>query len=416
MLKENTNILIIGGGAAGLFTAASLINKATQKGVSPKITIVEKMEKCGRKIAITGKGRCNITNTKPWEELSKHIHPKNNFFRSAFYAMNNLKTMEFFEQELGLELVVERGDRVFPKSMKANDVTKSLVDYIKSYGADILTDSTVDTIIKSEEGFCVSIKKGKTFLANYVVVATGGLSYPTTGSSGDGYKFAEALGHKVTNCFPSLTALKPKNYREDLQGISLKNLSVQLLVNKQVVKEEFGDIDFTNGGIEGPIGFKMSRKAVQNLITGQKIELVLDLKPAVTINQIVSRIERELKEYRGANNNAAMLKFILPKLLPKQLITPFTAMQSGISINNLPQKLKEWHFEINGYVGYERCVVTAGGVDVNELSKKTMESKFAEGLYFAGEVVDLDADTGGYNLQIAFSTGALVAQSIIVRL
>ncbi len=416
MLKENTNILIIGGGAAGLFTAASLINKATQKGVSPKITIVEKMEKCGRKIAITGKGRCNITNTKPWEELSKHIHPKNNFFRSAFYAMNNLKTMEFFEQELGLELVVERGDRVFPKSMKANDVTKSLVDYIKSYGADILTDSTVDTIIKSEEGFCVSIKKGKTFLANYVVVATGGLSYPTTGSSGDGYKFAEALGHKVTNCFPSLTALKPKNYREDLQGISLKNLSVQLLVNKQVVKEEFGDIDFTNGGIEGPIGFKMSRKAVQNLITGQKIELVLDLKPAVTINQIVSRIERELKEYRGANNNAAMLKFILPKLLPKQLITPFTAMQSGISINNLPQKLKEWRFEINGYVGYERCVVTAGGVDISELSKKTMESKFAEGLYFAGEVVDLDADTGGCNLQIAFSTGALVAQAIIVRL
>ena len=214
MLKENTNILIIGGGAAGLFTAASLINKAILKGVSPKITIVEKMERCGRKIGITGKGRCNITNTKPWEEFSKHVHPKNIFFRSAFYAMNNLKTMEFFEQELGLELVVERGDRAYPKSMKASDVTESMVDYIKSYGAEILTNSTIDSIIKSEEGFCVSIKKGKIFLANYVVIATGGLSYPTTGSSGDGYKFAEALGHKVTNCFPSLTALKPKNYKK----------------------------------------------------------------------------------------------------------------------------------------------------------------------------------------------------------
>jgi predicted Rossmann fold flavoprotein len=244
-----------------------------------------------------------------------------------------------------------------------------------------------------------------------VIIATGGLSYQTTGSSGDGYAFAKGLGHKITPLFPSLTALKPKNYKEEFYGISLKNVSVQLAVNGDVVQEEFGDLDFTNGGIEGPIGFKVSRKGVHSIINGQKVELRLDMKPAVSLEQLAKRIEREAAEMKGDK-----LKGILPKLLPAKLVKLFVEGNNGLSMTNLAQKLKCWVFPINGYVGYERCVVTAGGVSLQEVSQKTMESKLVPGLYFAGEVLDLDGDTGGYNLQIAFSTGALAAQSAAASL
>jgi predicted Rossmann fold flavoprotein len=203
-----------------------------------------------------------------------------------------------------------------------------------------------------------------------------------------------------------LTALVPKNYREEYYGISLKNVSLQLVVNGDVVQEEFGDLDFTNGGIEGPIGFKVSRKGVYNLINGQKVEVRLDLKPAVSEKQLKDRIARELEQIKGNQ-----LKGVLPKLLPAKLIPLFTDANKDLSLQNLPAKLKCWSFPLGGYVGYERCVVTAGGISLQEVSQKTMESKLVKGLYFAGEVLDLDGDTGGYNLQIAFSTGALAAMS-----
>ena len=314
--------------------------------------------------------------------------------------------MEFFEK-IGLPLVVERGDRVFPQSMKATDVPSVLEKHILRGGVEIKKNAPVRQIKSSPDNlFFVEYGEGEELASRKIIVATGGLSYKTTGSTGDGYEFARCFGHKITQCFPSLTALRPKDYREEFQGISLKNVSLQLVVNGNVVQEEFGDLDFTNGGIEGPIGFKVSRKGVHSIINGQKVEVVLDMKPAVSHKQLKERISRELLQVKGNQ-----LKGLLPKLLPQSIVPLFVAAHKNLSIENLPEKLKCWKFAVEGYVGYERCVVTAGGVHLQEVSQKSMESKLVKGLYFAGEVLDLDGDTGGYNLQIAFSTGALAAMS-----
>lgn len=413
------DIAIIGGGAAGLFAAAIAAGEYNRRGVTPSVVILEKMERCGRKIALTGKGRCNLTNTKPWEEFSRHIHPKNIFLKNAFYAMSNLKTMAFFE-DMGLPLTVERGERVFPESMRAADVTRVMTDYLKNAGVEICTGAEVTGVsyLNAEEGFRIATGgEAGEVTARKVILATGGLSYPATGSTGAGYGFARELGHTVTPCFPSLTALIPLNYREDLHGISLKNVSVKLLVNKNVAAEEFGDLDFTPGGIEGPIGFKVSRTGVWSLINGQKVELVLDMKPAITPQQLAARIKRELEALPGSvRGRSSRIDLILPKLLPKALIKPFSAVHKEMTAGSLAEALKSWKFSIHSYVGYERCVITAGGISLADVSQKTMESKRVPGLYFAGEVLDLDGDTGGYNLQIAFSTAALAAASAVAAL
>ena len=409
------DIVIIGGGAAGLYAAATLSSFNAQ-GRNLSFVVLEKMHKCGLKIGITGKGRCNLTNTKPWNEFSQHIHPKNVFLKNAFYGMSNTATMEFY-QSIGLPLTVERGDRVFPQSMRALDVVAVLESHIKKNGGEIIKNANVDSLESISTGPCdgnftpdnlfkIIYSQNSIILAKRVIIATGGMSYPTTGSTGDGYVFAKSLGHKISPCFPSLTALVPKNYTNAYHGISLKNVSVQLLVNGTCVQEEFGDLDFTNGGIEGPIGFKVSRKAVHSLINGQKVAIVLDMKPAVSSNQLKSRIQRETSEVKGDK-----LKSVLPKLLPSNLIPLFLEANKGLSLDNLADKLKGWNFNIQSYVGYERCVVTAGGIKLDEVSQKTMESKLVNGLFFAGEVLDLDGDTGGYNLQIAFSTAAMAAQN-----
>ncbi|MEF9931400.1 MAG: aminoacetone oxidase family FAD-binding enzyme [Bacteroidales bacterium] len=420
----NIDIAIIGGGAAGLYAAAVAVEQYKNRGETPSILLLEKMDRCGRKIALTGKGRCNITNTKPWEEFASHIHSKNVFLKNAFYAMSNTKTMEFFEK-IGLPLVVERGDRVYPQSMKAADVTQVLLAYIKKQGVKLITGfevKAVDCIQDNLETEKIINKfriigkyKAEDIIAKKVILATGGLSYPTTGSTGDGYTFAKCFGHKIVPCFPSLTALIPKDYRDNMYGISLKNVEAQLIVDKDIVAKEFGDLDFTNGGIEGPIGFKLSRKGVQSIINGQKVSLLLDLKPAISKTQLTDRIGRELEEYKENRytRDFDRVNFILPKLLPKNLIDPFLSLNTDLTIKNLPDKLKTWKFEIYSYVGYERCVITAGGISLANVSQKTMESKLTPGLYFAGEILDLDGDTGGYNLQIAFSTAALAALSAV---
>lgn len=402
------DIAIIGGGAAGLYAAATL-SSLNMQGNTMQVVLLEKMHRCGLKIGITGKGRCNLTNTKPWEEFSTHIHPKNIFLKNAFYGMSNSATLDFFNS-IGLPTVIERGDRAFPQSMKALDVPAALERHILNGGIEIMRNSPVAGIFHKMEGggtlFEIKLEGSASILASKVIITTGGLSYPTTGSTGDGYKFAKSFGHKVSPCFPSLTALVPRNYREEYHGISLKNVSVQLIVNGDVVQEEFGDLDFTNGGIEGPIGFKVSRKGVHNLINGQKVLLRLDMKPAVSLSQLKERILRETVQGRCKG-----LKQLLPKLLPAGLVPLFMAENRDLTLENLPARLKGWDFAIAGNVGYERCVVTAGGVSLAEVSQKTMESKLVKGAYFAGELLDLDGDTGGYNLQIAFSTGALAAVS-----
>ena len=404
------DIVIIGGGAAGLFAAATL-SSLNMEGAGLSVMLLEKMHRCGLKIGITGKGRCNLTNTNPWNEFATHVHPKNTFLKNAFFGMSTEATMAYYEK-IGLPLTVERGNRVFPQSMKASDVVSVLENHIGKGGISIQRNSPVISIEKLEgdtlpdNHFLIKYEENKQVCCKAVIVATGGMSYQSTGSTGDGYLFARSLGHTISTCFPSLTALKPKNYRDEYHGISLKNVSLQLVVNGDVVQEEFGDLDFTNGGIEGPIGFKVSRKAVHSLVNGQKVKVNLDLKPAVSVKQVEERIKRELESIKGNQ-----LQGLLPKLLPSKLISPFINDNKNLSVALLPEKLKCWTFDIAGYVGYERCVVTAGGVSLPEVSQKTMESKLVKGLYFAGEVLDLDGDTGGYNLQIAFSTAALAAVS-----
>lgn len=399
------DIAIIGGGAAGLYAAATL-SSLIMEGKQLNVVLLEKMHRCGLKIGITGKGRCNLTNSKPWEEFLHNIHPKNNFFKNAFFAMSNVATMAFYEK-IGLPLTEERGNRIFPKSMKANDVVTVLEKHIIKGGINIIRGAEITQISKiTPDTFSVKSANGGEVIAKKVIITTGGMSYPTTGSTGDGYAFAKSLGHKIAPCFPCLTALTPKDYREEYHGISLKNVSLQLLVNGDLVQEEFGDLDFTNGGIEGPIGYKLSRRAVFNMVNGQKVDVILDLKPAVPLQELKVRVAKEFAQIKGNS-----IKTLLQKLMPSNLIVPFMQDNKDLTIKNLAEKLKGWKFRISGYVGYNRCVVTAGGVSLSEVSQKTMESKIVKGLYFAGEVLDLDGDTGGFNLQIAFSTGAMAANS-----
>ena len=468
MLTIATDVIVVGGGAAGLMAAYA----AAREGAG--VIVLEKMPRPGRKIMITGKGRCNFTNVKPWDEFSRHIRTKPNFLRPSFYNMDPEAVLSFMEDH-GVPVIVERGDRAFPQSHRAMDIVDALVAAARRQGADIQTGAEVETIIKdpSGEGFLISCRGGKTFSCYKLIIATGGLSYPATGSTGDGYRWARVFGHSLVDCFPSLTALVPKGYKtaeerlsvgqvaakvlgsaggwdteesrgdkterkdpglpegypetrghigrglplsemgRELCGIHLKNVSLSLYVGSDRVQTETGEMDFTDGGIEGPIGFALSRAAVKAIVNGGKVAVSLDLKPGIPENELTGRIsslrEDIKKDPRSRNASRQALESVLVgKLLPRELVRPFMRANAG---RDIARALKDWRFEIEGYVGYERCVVTAGGVSTDEVLPKTMESRLCKGLYFCGEVLDIDSDTGGYNLQTAFSTGFLAGQS-----
>ena len=401
------DLVIIGGGASGLMAAAI----AAPSG--KKTVLLEKKDECGRKMLLTGKGRCNITNSRPWEDFQEHIHPDPSFFKNAFFEFSNTDIVEFLNGA-GLQTVEERGMRIFPVTQKSVDVRNTFLNYLSRYpNLTIRYSSEVVSVQKTEKGIFkiegiqqTAVLSHFIYEASAVIIATGGLSYPVTGSTGDGYRFAERFGHKIIPTHPSLTALMPKFYDSRLIGLTLKNVSLSLEVDGNVVQNEFGELTFTNGGIEGALGFRVSRKAVKALNSGQKVRLIIDLKPALSVDQLKKRVEKDYKA-------GMTLNMFLNSYLPLQLISPFISMSDNLNIQNLPVRLKNWTVDIKSYVGYERCVVTAGGVDIKEISRKTMESKKVKGLFFSGEVMNLDADTGGYNLQIAFSTGALAAKSAV---
>ena len=402
------DLVIIGAGAAGM-TAAVLA-----AGSSLRVALMEKNSQCGRKLLLTGKGRCNITNTRPWEELSPHIHPDAAFFRPAFMSFSNTDTVAMF-QSLGLPVTVERGMRVFPQSGRSVDVRDALLRRIvSSDNIDLEYNSEVVSIDRTSCGLTLSVMRTEERISAYslraaaVIIATGGLSYPATGSTGDGYRLAGRLGHTVTPTMPSLTALVPEKYNFALIGLTLRNVSLSLLVDGGVVQTEFGELTFTDGGLEGALGFRVSRRAVKALTEGKKVEAVIDLKPAVPAAELKARVEREYRPGLGLDR-------FLERFLPLQAVRPFIEAAPSLTVQNLPVRLKNWRMPIKGFVDYRRAVVTAGGVSLKEISRKTMESKLVPGLYFAGEVMDLDADTGGYNLQIAFSTAAAAVRSVINR-
>ena len=446
MANYSADIIIIGGGASGLMAGAGAAQTFAAKNVPGKVLILEKMPRPGRKIMITGKGRCNFTNLKQWNEFSGHIHPKPNFLKPSFYNLTSDKTIDFLESH-GMETVVERGDRAFPASHLASEIVDTLVKAARQAGAELLCNKEVKEIDRSDESFSISCTDGTRYTCSKLIICTGGLSYPKTGSTGDGYRWAGEMGHSIRPLFPSLTAIVPDGYKipdqvgndekdivgndgkghigrstplsemgKSLCGNQLKNVGLNIIVDGNEAQNEFGDLDFTDGGIEGPIGFKVSRKCVNAIMNGSKVTAVIDLKPAVDMEDLQVRINTLWNEISKDKKNASKLykdrfRILLPKLLPISLIPAFTRMNPNVDHKTLAKALKNWKMEIAGYVGYERCVITAGGISLDEVTAKTLESKLIPGLYFAGEVLDLDADTGGYNLQTAFSTGYLAGIS-----
>ncbi len=431
MADKVTDILIIGGGAAGLMATVGAARTLEGKG---KVIVLEKMARPGRKIMITGKGRCNFTNVKPWNEFSAHIHPKPNFLKPSFYNLTSEGMVSFLEEN-GMEAVVERGDRAFPASHLASDVVDTLLKAAQQAGAEVLCGKEVKETSHSEGTFRIGCTDGSVYSCRKLIICTGGLSYPKTGSTGDGYGWAKAMGHSVKPLFPSLTAIVPRGYKdapsekghiernmpltetgEALCGNQLKNVGLAIFIDGNEAQNEFGDLDFTDGGIEGPIGFKVSRKCVNAIINGSKVNVVIDLKPAVDIEDLNIRIGTLWNEISKDKRNSSRtykekFRILLTKVLPTSLIPAFIRLNPNADHKTLGKALKGWKMEIAGFVGYERCVVTAGGVSLEEIAPKTLESKLLPGLYFAGEVLDLDADTGGYNLQTAFSTGYLAGIS-----
>lgn len=410
------DVIVIGAGAAGLMAAAT----AARNG--KKVLLMEKMEKAGRKIRISGKGRCNVTNARPPEEFKESIRTNAEFFEVAFAEFNNKATIRLFER-LGVKLDIERGQRVFPHSGKAWDIANALVDYCLDNEVEIAYNTRVNRILTLDGkiyGITYINKRGfeRKEEAENVIIATGGVSYPGTGSTGDGYIFADQVGHTIEEVRPSLTPLRTSHpQRKYLDGLLLKNIQAQLIVEDEVVKEEFGEISFSDRGIEGAVALRVSRDAVDALIDEKRVKLVIDMKPALTEEMLQERIRREIEEMQPDEFFSELLR----KLVPKHLVMPiahemdvhsknYIRKITDAEINRLIKILKGFVFPITDYAPFEFAVVTAGGVRCDEVNKYTMESLKVKGLYFAGEVLDIDANTGGYNLQIAFSTGRLAGQ------
>ena len=405
------NVIVIGGGPAGMMAAIS----AGRSG--HKVFLLEKNEKLGKKLYITGKGRCNLTNDCDEEEFLENICTNPYFLYSAIYGCNSRSVMDFFE-DLGVPLKVERGGRVFPVSEKASDITKALIRELDRLRVKVVLKRKV-TGIKVTDGKAVGvITEGGDLPAEAVVVATGGLSYPVTGSDGDGFKFARENGHKVTDLFPSLVPLTSSdNFIESLAGLSLKNVELTLYKGKKNVYNGFGEMLFTHVGISGPLVLSASR-----WYSGEgKCYAAIDLKPALDAKELDKRILRDFEEYRNKR-----FKNALDKLLPQKII-PVVIEKSGIEpekqVNEitkserakLVETLKAFRVNISGTEGFKQAVITAGGVDIEHINPSTMESKLVESLYFAGEVIDVDGVTGGFNLQIAFSTGMLAGNSVSAK-
>lgn len=416
MEVKEYDVIVVGAGAAGMMAAGT----AAMNG--KRVLLLEKMEKSGRKVRITGKGRCNVTNARPVEEFAEQVRTNAEFFSVAFAEFNNKATIRFFEK-LGCKLIVERGERVFPDSGKAWDVANALLEFCVDNGVDIEYNTRVTEIMTlGTKVFGVKFFNRRGFErkqeCDKVIIATGGVSYPLTGSTGDGYMFAADLGHTIEAIRPSLTPLISSHANISmLDGLLLKNVNAKLYVDGELVREEFGEIGFSDRGIEGAVALRVSRDAVDAIIDEKEVKLTLDLKSSLTEEILDERIKRELTDLEQTECFGELLRKLVPKPLVmfvcKELdIQPKTYVSrlTDDDYKRLISLLKCVSFPIVDYAPFDYAVVTAGGVSCDEVNRYTMESTKVRGLYFAGEVLDIDANTGGYNLQIAFSTGRLAGQ------
>lgn len=396
-----TDIIIIGGGASGCFASIH----ASRFGKS--VLLFEKNDRLGRKLRITGKGRCNVTNNSDVEEHMKNIPVNQRFMYSAFSVFDAHNTMDFFE-EIGVPLKTERGNRVFPISDNANDIADALVREMKKNGVKIINSRVTELI--TEGSTCIGVKAGgKEFYAKSVLIACGGKSYPNTGSTGDGYSLAKSVGHTITEIKPSLVPLvSPDRYCNEMMGLSLRNVTLNLYDREKLIYSELGEMLFTHFGVSGPLVLSASSHIRE--MSSDRYRILIDLKPALSPEQLDARIQRDFAE----NLNRDFVNGIR-KLLPAKLI-PVAVRLSGIlpeqKVNSITKEqrhkfgelIKAFPIKISGFRPVDEAIITSGGVSVKEINPKTMESKIIDGLFFAGEVIDVDAYTGGFNLQIAFST------------
>ena len=407
-----SKVIVIGGGPAGMMAAYA----ASCQGHA--VTVLEQNEKLGKKLFITGKGRCNITNAGDMDNLFANVMSNRKFLYSAFYTFDNEQVLSFFENQ-GLRTKVERGNRVFPLSDHSSDVIAALSRALKSQNVDIRLHTKVQSLLIRDEAACgVVLSDGKTVEADDVIVATGGISYPSTGSTGDGYRMAKESGHALVECTPSLVPFETKeDWVKDLQGLSLRNVTVSIYHGKKKLFEDFGEMLFTHFGVSGPLVLSASGM-IKPVQFKQELCMYIDLKPALDAEQLDKRI---LREFDAAMNK--QFKNVIGSLMPAKMI-PVVIRLSGIDpdkkVNevsreerqHLVQLLKRLPLTINGLRGWNEAIITKGGVSVKDINPSTMESKKVSHLFFCGEVLDLDALTGGYNLQIAWSTGYLAGISV----
>lgn len=411
-------VIVIGGGAAGMLAAYAAAKKGHQ------VTLLEKNEKLGKKIYITGKGRCNITNAADIETIMSQVVSNPRFLYSALYGFTN-QDMIHLLNDAGLETKVERGMRVFPVSDKSSDVIKTLSDLLFKQGVKVYLNKKVESLILKEdpengEKQCLGVvtEDGRKRMADVTIVTTGGISYPSTGSTGDGYRFAETAGHQITALSPALVPFTAEEeWTKELQGLSLRNVSVQITSGKKKLYSEFGEMLFTHFGVSGPAILSGSSVCAKHL-KKNKLTLHIDLKPALDKEQLDARLLREFKEARNKQISNVLGALYPSSLVPVMLkISEIPADKIIHDVtredrNRLIQNTKDLRITLNGLRGYNEAIVTQGGIKVKEINPTTMESKLVKGLRFAGEVLDLDAFTGGYNLQIAWSTGWAAGSTI----
>lgn len=406
-------VIVIGGGAAGMMAAI----QAAQNGAS--VLLLEKNNRVGRKLSITGKGRCNITNAADISEIIKNIPGNGKFLNSVLRAFNSTDVINFFES-IGVKTKVERGNRVFPVSDKASDVVNALICRMTELGVELRTSSKVtDILIENNRVTGVQLDD-KVEYADIVILAVGGASYPATGSTGDGFKMAEKLGHTVTKILPALVPLETEEtFVKDLQGLSLRNVKVTLLADNKKIAEEFGEMLFTHFGVSGPIILTLSRKAAFLLDESKNVEISVNLKPALTPEQVAARVLRDFDKYKRKSAKNALVDLLPNTLIPIVLDLAYIDEDKHIDSvtqverRRLVETLRDFRMTITKTRPIEEAIVTAGGVSTKEINPKTMESKLIKGLYFAGEVVDVDGFTGGFNLQAAFSMGYAAGNAIL---
>lgn len=414
------DLIVVGGGPAGIIAAG----RCAQSGLN--VMLIEKMKRPGRKLGITGKGRCNITNTAPVDQFIENIYPDGRFLRSSFSEFFNTELIDFINS-IGVKTDIERGGRVFPSSGKATDIVNSLEQWLNKLSVKLITETSVSKLIISESTIrgveTIKTTPGRErarYMSDNVLIATGGLSYPATGSTGDGYKLARECGHRIKDTYPSLVPLETRfKHISSLNGLNLRNVRAKVFINNKLRDEAFGEINFIDNNISGPIILSLSRRLIKEIKPVNRIYLSIDLKPALDEKKLNARLLRDIEKYGREN-----IRNLLRKLLPGQLVRICTnklslnpekpaAQLSADERKKIIEWLKDFRLDITGYRPYKEAIITSGGIDTSQLSQKTFMSTLVKGLFFAGEVLDLDGPTGGYNLQIAFSTGWSAAEGIL---